>query len=75
MPGQCCSGENQTKMSNQNLFGKVVPRNCKVYVSNQCANFYAAWSAGLINFFNGDYITDRITAKRMNLKIAGYNVR
>jgi len=62
-------------MSNQNLFGKTMPRQCKVYVSNQCANFYAAWSAGLINLFNGDYVTDRLTAKRMNLKIAGYNVR
>jgi len=76
MPGQCCLGENQTNMStNKNLFGKVMPRNCKVYVSNQCANFMTAWNAGLINFFNGDYVADRLTAKRMNLKILGYNVR
>lgn len=72
-------GENQTKMNTlrttKNLFGEVVPRNCKVEVSSESPNFYEKWTAGIINYVKGMYITDRLIAKREGLKIIGYNVR
>lgn len=59
----------------KNLFGAVVPRNCKVEVSNESPNFYEKWTAGIINYVKGMYVTDRLIAKREGLKIIGYNVR